>query len=231
MNTLLKTLIVWLMLVAIPFQGFATAGMPTCASMQAAPVAVTPEHCHDMASAMPADDGADHTSSLHHTGGKCSSCASCCFGAAMAPSVPGVRVPADTPVVNPQPLLAAMNQLGMPLYGCQTPDGYKNTQEAWLNPDALSRRITFATALAAGRLPLDKVPAPVAPPADGMTMNVAMAAPVPGPKPPPPVPLDPAMLEATLGSTVSPRALAIVADSAAPLRAAMLLGSPDFMQY
>ena len=22
----------------------------------------------------------------------------------------------------------------MPLYGCQTPDGYKNTQDAWLNP-------------------------------------------------------------------------------------------------
>ena len=30
---------------------------------------------------------------------------------------------AATPVVNPQPLLSAMSQLGMPLYGCQTPDG------------------------------------------------------------------------------------------------------------
>ena len=58
------------------------------------------------------------------------------------------------PVANIAPLLGTMSQLGMPLYGCQTPDGYKNTQDAWLNPDALTRRITFATALAAGKLPL-----------------------------------------------------------------------------
>jgi uncharacterized protein (DUF1800 family) len=40
-----------------------------------------------------------------------------------------------------------LNRLGMPLYGCQTPDGYKNTQEAWLNPDALAMRIGLATSL------------------------------------------------------------------------------------
>ncbi len=40
----------------------------------------------------------------------------------------------------------------MPLYGCQTPDGYKNTQASWLNPDAMTRRISFATSLASGRL-------------------------------------------------------------------------------
>ena len=113
-----------------------------------------------------------------------------------------------TPVVNVQPLLSAMNQLGMPLYGCQTPNGYANTQEAWLNPDALSRRIAFATALANGALALAAVPVPK-----------------------PAVPLDAAALDATLGSTMSPRTRDIVAQTAAPLRAAMLLGSPDFMQY
>ena len=41
--------------------------------------------------------------------------------------------------------------LGMPLYGCQTPDGYKNTQAAWLNPEALSRRINQATTIASIR--------------------------------------------------------------------------------
>ena len=47
-----------------------------------------------------------------------------------------------------EPVLGALKRLGMPLYGCQTPDGYKNTQDAWLNPDALSRRIAFASTLA-----------------------------------------------------------------------------------
>jgi len=39
----------------------------------------------------------------------------------------------------------------MPLYGCSTREGYKNTQSAWLNPDVMLRRISFATTLAAGR--------------------------------------------------------------------------------
>ena len=127
---------------------------------------------------------------------------------------------AGTPDVNVQPLLSTMTQLGMPLFGCQTPDGYKNTESAWLNPDALSRRIAFATALADGRLPLAAVPAPALPDQ-------------PRPATPPlmPLPVDAAALNATLGSTISPRTQAIVAQAAAPLRAAMLLGSPDFMQY
>jgi uncharacterized protein (DUF1800 family) len=111
-----------------------------------------------------------------------------------------------TPVLNVAPLLATLAQLGMPLYGCQTPDGYKNTEQAWLNPDAITRRIGFATALAGGKLPL----------------AATMAAPS--------VPLDPARLQATLGESISARTLGAVAASAAPLRAAMLLGSPDFMQ-
>jgi uncharacterized protein (DUF1800 family) len=40
--------------------------------------------------------------------------------------------------------------LGEPVYGCLTPDGYKNTQEAWLNPDGLLKRITFAGNVAKG---------------------------------------------------------------------------------
>ncbi|WLI88210.1 DUF1800 domain-containing protein [Massilia sp. R2A-15] len=114
------------------------------------------------------------------------------------------------PVTNIQPLLGTMTQLGMPLYGCLTPDGYKNTQEAWLNPDALTRRITFATALAGGKLPLSKTPAMSAP-----------AAPE----------LDATQLQATLGGAISSRTLSTVAGNAEPLRAAMLLGSPDFMQH
>jgi uncharacterized protein (DUF1800 family) len=45
-----------------------------------------------------------------------------------------------------------LNQLSMPLYNCSTPEGYKNTQEAWLSPDAMLRRVSLATAIAQGRL-------------------------------------------------------------------------------
>jgi uncharacterized protein (DUF1800 family) len=44
-------------------------------------------------------------------------------------------------------LSVAMAAQGMPLYGCPTPDGYKNTEAAWLNPDAMTKRINFANAL------------------------------------------------------------------------------------
>jgi uncharacterized protein (DUF1800 family) len=132
------------------------------------------------------------------------------------------------PVANVGPLINTMSQLGMPLYGCQTPDGYKNTQDAWLNPDALTRRIAFATALAAGRLPL--AAPPLMQPAPGQTAPAQTAA-APAPAPLPTMAaLDPASLQAALGSSVSRRTLDIVRQKPEHLRAAMLLGSPDFMQ-
>jgi len=137
------------------------------------------------------------------------------------------------PVANVGPLVNTMSQLGMPLYGCQTPDGYKNTQDAWLNPDALTRRIAFASALAGGRLPLGVVPPDARPPV--MEPNLAGSDVVPPPPPlppaaPRPVPLDAARLQATLAGSISPRTLGIVQRNPDNLRAAMLLGSPDFMQ-
>ncbi|MES2150576.1 MAG: DUF1800 domain-containing protein [Pseudomonadota bacterium] len=137
------------------------------------------------------------------------------------------------PTLNVTPLLGTLNQLGMPLYGCQTPDGYKNTQEAWLNPDALSRRITFATALAGGKLALASSPprpavlaAAVAKAGQAGLNALATAAPSGAGAPQ----LDAAQLAATLGATISGRTSNTVAANPEPLRAAMLLGSPDFMQ-
>lgn len=49
-----------------------------------------------------------------------------------------------------------LKQLNMMVYDCPTPDGYKNTQQAWLNPDGMLRRLSFTTAIANGRLELDK---------------------------------------------------------------------------
>jgi uncharacterized protein (DUF1800 family) len=57
---------------------------------------------------------------------------------------------AAAPLAEVKPVMGVLDRLGMPLYGCQTPDGYKNTQAAWLNPDALSRRIGYAATLAQG---------------------------------------------------------------------------------
>ncbi|MDR7296847.1 uncharacterized protein (DUF1800 family) [Pelomonas aquatica] len=53
----------------------------------------------------------------------------------------------DLPLSNPQPLLQALAQAGQPLYGAQTPDGYKNTAAAWRNPEALTQRVQLATTL------------------------------------------------------------------------------------
>jgi uncharacterized protein (DUF1800 family) len=51
-------------------------------------------------------------------------------------------------VVHPAALVEAIRQLGMPLYGCQTPNGYAWTAEAWLNSGELLDRMNFSMALA-----------------------------------------------------------------------------------
>jgi len=109
---------------------------------------------------------------------------------------------AGVPVGNVRPLLGAMDQLGMPLYGCLTPDGYKNTEEAWLSPDATTRRIGFATALARGGLGLSADKNPV----------------------------DAGHLGAIFGATMSEVTQEVVKSAPLALRAALILGSPDFMR-
>ncbi len=51
-------------------------------------------------------------------------------------------------VVHPAALVEAIGQLGMPLYGCQTPNGYAWTSDAWLNSGDLLDRMNFSLALA-----------------------------------------------------------------------------------
>jgi len=62
------------------------------------------------------------------------------------------------PVTNIRPLLAHAHAARHAALWAASADGYKNTEAAWLNPDALTRRINFATALASGRLPLRQRP-------------------------------------------------------------------------
>src|SRR5215472_2919922 len=109
---------------------------------------------------------------------------------------------AGAPVGNVRPLIGAMDRLGMPLFGCLTPDGYKNTEDAWLSPDATTRRISFATALV------------------GATPKVAGAARA----------VDAERLEAIFGSTLSDATRTAIKESPKGLHAALILGSPDFMR-
>ena len=55
-------------------------------------------------------------------------------------------------VERPAIVLNAMNQLGMPFFGCQTPNGYSWKADAWVNSADLISRINIALALAAHKL-------------------------------------------------------------------------------
>jgi hypothetical protein len=102
-NTLLRTLTLWLVLLAVPFQGVAAAAMLGCATghMPAAPPAAMPAgagQAHHGMHGMPgmhggehhatpaADTGAGHHATQHHGTAKCGACSACSIGAAIAPA-------------------------------------------------------------------------------------------------------------------------------------------------
>jgi uncharacterized protein (DUF1800 family) len=51
---------------------------------------------------------------------------------------------------NAQPAVRWLQQLGMPLYQCQPPTGYKDTADTWVNTGALVNRMNVALTLANG---------------------------------------------------------------------------------
>jgi uncharacterized protein (DUF1800 family) len=55
-------------------------------------------------------------------------------------------------IENMQPLVAALRQMGMPLYGAVPPTGYKWDAADWVSTGALVDRMNFALSLAANRL-------------------------------------------------------------------------------
>ncbi len=59
-----------------------------------------------------------------------------------------------TPVRPIKPVDGVLNQLGQPLYGWLTPEGYNFSEETWLNLDALLRRINFVNGLSNGKSPI-----------------------------------------------------------------------------
>jgi len=101
-----------------------------------------------------------------------------------------------------QGLIATLRQLGQPLYGCVTPDGYACTQSAWLDPDAMMRRISFAVSFG-----------------NGAYSGQGNATPADGGR----------LLE-TIGPELSAATRAALAKTSKPLWAGAILGSPDFMR-
>lgn len=117
-------------------------------------------------------------------------------------AISSIRATGQT-IENGRPLLGFLYQQGMPLYGCLTPDGYKHTQDAWLNGDTMLRRLSFATALSNGSIKINDSPQ----------------------RP------DPLQIAATMGNNFSSRTREAVDRAPQRLRAALLLGSPESMRY
>ncbi len=56
----------------------------------------------------------------------------------------------DKTILNAMPLLNALNRMGEPLYGRQTPDGYPMTQSAWDSAGQMTTRFDIAKAIGTG---------------------------------------------------------------------------------
>jgi uncharacterized protein (DUF1800 family) len=112
-------------------------------------------------------------------------------------------------VVNAQPIVAALRELGMPLYFCQPPTGYSDKAEAWVNTGALLNRMNFAVALTSGRM---RGVRPEATGADPRAVSDSLTAQV-------------------LAGDLSASTTGTVAKATTgPQALALLLGSPDFQK-
>ncbi len=121
--------------------------------------------------------------------------------------------PVDVEVLN-----GALKKMGEEIYGCLTPDGYKNTLDAWLNTAATEARLSFATELGAGKLEQVHIERD----ASGIPGKTTDGG--------PPTPLDPRVIETTLDDFFSPATMAAVNAADPKLQAALLLGSPEMMR-
>ena len=119
-----------------------------------------------------------------------------------------------TEMSNAMPLVLAVRNLGMPLYGCQPPTGYSDKAEAWVNSGALLNRMNFAVSLtastserrAARRSPQDR---------DGSGPTVTSEA----------------LVASALAGELSETTAAAVAKATTPPQAlALVLGSPEFQR-
>jgi uncharacterized protein (DUF1800 family) len=117
-----------------------------------------------------------------------------------------------TDIVNAQPLVQTVRNLGMPLYGCQPPTGYADKAEAWVNTGALLNRMNFAVSLTASRQQRGVKPA---------QPRVAAG----------PTITSDALIASALAGDLSESTAATVAKATAPSQSlALVLGSPEFQR-
>ena len=111
------------------------------------------------------------------------------------------------------PVVLALRELGMPLYGCQPPTGYADRAEAWVNTGALLNRMNFALSLTEGRL------------GDGIRgrgNRPTAAAPAQNSE---------SLIALALAGDISPTTQATVAKATTATQAgALVLGSPEFQK-
>ena len=122
---------------------------------------------------------------------------------------------------NAAALAQELKALGQPLYGCLTPDGYACTENAWLDSDAMVRRLSFAVKFGTGAYMRQYL----ARASYGDMNNNVRLKPDTGPKP-----INSGRLMNTIGAELSDKTKAAVAKAAPNLRAGLILGSPDFMR-
>jgi uncharacterized protein (DUF1800 family) len=70
--------------------------------------------------------------------------------------VSALRATNSTPDLTPRSA-QAVTRLGQPIFGRQTPDGWPDRAEDWMNAGAMVNRVNFGLALASGRMPGVKV--------------------------------------------------------------------------
>jgi len=125
MNRAFKTFMLWLLLAALPLQGFAAAVQMSCGPMahhgSSEMVIHAESHRHEGDSAAsPSTEAAAKSSGssadAKHKSSFCSACATCCVGAAAPPSI-SVLTPvysSSLPVISsPAPLLAGFIPAGL----------------------------------------------------------------------------------------------------------------------
>jgi uncharacterized protein (DUF1800 family) len=140
----------------------------------------------------------------------------------------------QTDISDPQPLIGALKQMGMPLYGMQPPTGYSTKADAWVNSAALLARMNFSLGLVANKI-------------YGSNFNIAKLI---GPLPGTPAEADPyqaqlkleqvlldGQVSAQTHNTIQSKIATPSAEFGGPAQnsvnaiAALLLGSPEFQRH
>ena len=149
----------------------------------------------------------------------------------------------DADRVDPRKLVTALRDLGQPLYGCVTPDGYSNVAADWLSPGGIAARVHFAVSIDAASRSRPVASRPPTMAGDGAmadddddarapSMRAADAGDgaVEAPTTAGPRAISADALIATVGARFSAGTLAAARQAPPALRAPLLWASPEFQR-